>query len=148
MEQFGWFFLVGVVCTLVDFLYYNVLSPQPGIWPKLRANCISTTIGMAVSYTLNGMLVFSAPGGLSIDQVPKFLVVTCFSCYVLQNLIILSFTRASIIRACVMRLLMSFGGGCKSLSEDMLSKNAAKAFGVLCGLLWNFFWYKYYVYVR
>ena len=147
MKQFAWFFLVGTICTLVDFLYYNVLIGQPGVWPRLRANCVSTTMGMTVSYTLNGAFVFSAQHGLSIDQIPKFLVVTCFSCYILQNLIISSFTRAPLIPTCVVRSVLNFAAGFKTLNEETLNKNIAKVIATICSLFWNFLWYKYYVYV-
>ncbi|GAA3664472.1 GtrA family protein [Lentzea roselyniae] len=81
------FGLVGVGNTLVDLVGYTVLFALGT--PLVIANLISTTMGMALSFTLNRSFTFRAAGGGVARQVVLFVLVTGIGLWVIQPLVIL-----------------------------------------------------------
>lgn len=81
------FGLVGVGNTLVDLVGYTVLFALGT--PLVIANLISTTMGMALSFTLNRSFTFRASGsGGMVRQVVLFVLVTGIGLWAIQPLVI------------------------------------------------------------
>jgi putative flippase GtrA len=80
------FGLVGVANTLVDLVAYTVLVAA-GL-PFYPANLISTSAGMALSFTLNRTFTFRAAGGDLRTQAVLFVLVTAAGLWLVQPLVI------------------------------------------------------------
>ncbi|MBB5957643.1 putative flippase GtrA [Saccharothrix tamanrassetensis] len=80
------FGLVGIANTLVDVVAYTLLS-LAGL-PMFVANLISTTAGMACSFTLNRSFTFRARTGDVRTQIVLFLLVTTVGLWVVQPILI------------------------------------------------------------
>lgn len=119
------FGLVGIANTLVDFLLYGVL-----VWLGvgfLVANFISTSAGMALSFTLNRSFVFKVQTGSTSRQIALFLLVTLFGLWALHPIIIYFLQAPS---------LAYFGW-----LPDFLQNLVPKGFAILVSLVWNYIWY-------
>lgn len=81
------FGLVGIGNTLVDLVGYTVLFALGT--PLAIANLVSTTMGMALSFTLNRSFTFRASGGGAARQIVLFVLVTGVGLWVIQPLVIL-----------------------------------------------------------
>ncbi len=147
-QQFLLFCVVGVLTTLVDFAIFNLLTGRRLRWRRIPANLVSVSAAMAWSFLANWFLVFQPEGNAWLERAGRFLVTTAFSAFVLQN-VILYFTTyvwkwpANLAVALVRRLRPTH-----LLNEDMISRNVCKVMAVSAGLIWNFFWYKFFVYVN
>jgi putative flippase GtrA len=84
------FGIVGVANTLVDVVVYTVLVAV-GL-PILVANLISTSAGMALSFTLNRSFTFRAKAGNARTQAMLFFAVTATGLWVVQPLMIMLFS--------------------------------------------------------
>ena len=80
------FILVGGLNTLVDFLIYTTLRLL-GV-NLVVANFISTSCGMAVSYTLNRNFTFKSTSSKKRKEIVLFISVTAFGLWILQPLVI------------------------------------------------------------
>ncbi|MFI9812467.1 GtrA family protein [Saccharothrix variisporea] len=80
------FGLVGIANTLVDLVSYTLLS-LAGV-PMVVANLVSTSAGMACSFTLNRSFTFRARTGDVKSQAVLFLLVTGFGLWVVQPIVI------------------------------------------------------------
>ncbi|WP_309115008.1 GtrA family protein [Saccharothrix sp.] len=80
------FGLVGIANTLVDLVAYTLLS-LAGV-PMFVANLLSTSAGMACSFTLNRSFTFRARTGDVKSQAALFLLVTAFGLWVVQPIVI------------------------------------------------------------
>ncbi|MBW4717106.1 GtrA family protein [Saccharothrix obliqua] len=80
------FGLVGVANTLVDLALYAVLS-LAGV-PLFPANLVSTTAGMACSFTLNRGFTFRARAGDVRAQAVLFFAVTAFGLWLVHPVVI------------------------------------------------------------
>ncbi|WP_166390182.1 GtrA family protein [Nocardioides ochotonae] len=78
------FAAVGVVNTAIDVVLFTLLHEHLGI---VLANLVSTSAGMAFSFTVNGLLVFKA-GRLRWRDAARFLATTGVSMWVLQPVLI------------------------------------------------------------
>lgn len=115
------FVLVGGFNTVLDFCIFGLLANIIGI-PKEIANIISTTICITVSFILNYKYVWKSKKSKR-ETAPGFLVVSLFSAWVVQNLAINLVT-------------WTFG-------ENNITKLIGKAFGSICGMITNYFGYKF-----
>jgi putative flippase GtrA len=106
------FGLVGIGNTLVDLVGYTVI-----------ANLISTTMGMALSFTLNRSFTFRAAGGGAVRQIVLFVLVTGIGLWVIQPLVIM-LTRDL------------FAG-----LPETLAIAAPKLAGICVALVWNYVLY-------
>ncbi|GAA4533082.1 GtrA family protein [Amycolatopsis samaneae] len=111
------FGLVGVANTLLDALGYALLVTL-GV-PMFVANFLSTSAGMALSFTLNRSFTFRAKDGDVRRQAILFFAVTAFGLWVVQALVILGVTKA-------------FPG---------IHLLVPKAAGIAVGLVWNYVLY-------
>ena len=115
------FVFVGGFNTLLDFCIFGLLANIIGI-PKEAANIISTSICIAVSFILNYKFVWKSKKSKR-ETAPGFLIVSLFSAWVVQNIAINIIT-------------ISFG-------ENNITKLVGKVFGSICGMISNYFGYKF-----
>ena len=141
--QITLFGLVGVANTAVDFVIYNLLTRRI---PRIPANICSTSVAMAFSFAANFFVfqprTFDAPG-----QVTKFIIVTAVSLYVIQNLVIYLTTNVWVRPVNWANSLAGKFKATQNWSDAFVSKNTVKLMATGCSLIWNFLWYRYYVYV-
>jgi putative flippase GtrA len=112
------FGLVGIANTLVDLVIYTVLV-SVGL-PIVVANLISTSAGMALSFTLNRNFTFRAKGGNARTQAILFFAVTATGLWIVQPLMILLFNQV-------------FTG-----LTGMLAIAVPKIAGLMFNLVWNY----------
>jgi len=145
-KQFLFFCIVGVITTVVDFGIYNLLTRPAVGWRRIPANSVSVGLAMTWSFWANWFIVFHPDGDNWLDRAGRFLVTTAFSAFVLQNLILYFTTyiwrwpgKFAVLMLGKLRLN-------HWLNDDMVSRNTCKALAVSAGLIWNFCWYKFFVY--
>ena len=144
--QAGLFALVGVANTILDFAVYNALTSKLAGWPRIPANVVSTTVAMTFSFVVNLFWVFSPQRSLVPRRAFRFLWVTSCALYGVQNLVI--WLTSSVWSApfdqfaaqCVG--LLSLGTG----NEDLLARNLVKGLATVASMIWNYFWYRFYVF--
>ena len=115
------FVLVGGFNTLLDFAIFGVLANVVGI-DKVVANIISTAICITISFILNYKFVWKSEKSIAATAV-GFLVVSLFSAWVVQSLVITGVTAL--------------------LGETGFTKLVAKACGSVAGMITNYFGYKF-----
>jgi len=140
------FCAVGVVTTLVDFAVFNLLTRRAVHWRRIPANVVSVTVAMAWAFFANWFLVFHPSGDAWLDRAGRFLITTAFSAFVLQNVVLFLTTDiwrgpVNLVQSVVRRL-----GLAARLDEDVVARNTCKALAVSVGLIWNFCFYKFFVY--
>ena len=113
--------LVGGTNTLLDFVLYGLLANLVGL-PAILANTISTAICMVLSFFLNYQFVWESKKS-RLETAPRFLLMSLFSAWVVQNGIIWLVTAAT--------------GG-----TDLMNL-VAKVLGIAGGTLTNYFGYKW-----
>ncbi|HXT41963.1 MAG TPA: GtrA family protein [Candidatus Angelobacter sp.] len=146
LPQFLLFCVVGVSTTLVDFTVFNLLTRSSVAWRRIPANTVSVATAMTWSFLANWWLVFHPAGHEWLRRAERFLVTTAFSAFVLQNAVLYLTTYvwkgpANLALALARKLSLS-----RRLGGDVVARNACKALGVSAGLVWNFYWYKFFVY--
>ncbi|MBI3983734.1 GtrA family protein [Candidatus Microgenomates bacterium] len=139
-RRVGRFGIVGIINTLLDFSLFNVMSALFGL-PLLVANVISTSVAMTFSFIANRSFVFRSQDKHNLRQALLFLAGTAFSVYIIQNLILLLFTRLWPVPFELAHSLVDF------LLRDVFSRefivnNGAKFLAVGFGMVWNYLWYK------
>jgi putative flippase GtrA len=144
--QFLFFCVVGVITTVLDFAVFNLLSRSAVGWRRIPANVVSVGVAMAWSFLANWFLVFQPVGNAWMERAGRFMVTTAFSAFVLQNVVLYLTTYVwkwpvNFLLAVVRKLCLH-----RKLNEDMISRNTCKAMAVSAGLMWNFCWYKFFVY--
>jgi len=142
------FCAVGLATTFIDFTLFNLLTrptPRGRRLPIIPANTISVAVAMAWSFLANWFIVFQPAGQDWLGRAGRFLMTTAFSAFVLQNLVLYFTTkiwkgpaRASLLVAQRLRL---------KVTGDAISRNTCKLLAVSVGLIWNFCWYKFFVYL-
>jgi putative flippase GtrA len=145
-KEFLLFCLVGVTTTVVDFAIFNLLT-RPAIgWRRIPANIVSVTVAMAWSFLANWFIVFRPAGYDWMERAGKFLVTTAFSAFVLQNVVLYVTTYVWKTPADLVLLLFRKLPLRHQPNEEVISRNTCKGFAVVSGLIWNFCWYKFFVY--
>ena len=147
-QQFLVFCVVGVITTVFDFAIFNLLTGGALRWRRIPANLVSVTVAMAWSFLANWFLVFQPDGSQWLDRAGRFLVTTAFSAFVLQNVILYLTTYVWKWPANVALPLLRKLRPNHSLDEDVISRNTCKGMAVAAGLVWNFCWYKFFVYAN
>jgi putative flippase GtrA len=145
-QQFLLFIVVGVITTAIDFGIFNLLTRPAVGWRRIPANVVSVAVAMAWAFLANWLIVFQPAGQDWLGRAGRFLVTTAFSAFVLQNVILYVTTyvwkwpvNAALFLIRQLRLS-------HRLDDDLVSRNTCKALAVSAGLVWNFCWYKFFVY--
>lgn len=112
------FGLVGIGNTLLDLVGYTLLV-LAGV-PMLVANLISTSAGMALSFTLNRNFAFRATSGDARTQAILFFAVTATGLWAVQPLVILLFS------------------GMFTGLSGALAIASPKVASLMVGLVWNY----------
>ena len=94
----------------------------------------------------NWFIVFHPDGDAWLERAGRFLVTTTFSAFVLQNAVLHVTSVHWKGPANLAFLVVRNVGLAGRLSEDLVSRNTGKALAVSTGLVWNFCWYKFFVY--
>ena len=144
--QFGGFLVVGALTTGLDFAVYNLLTRQPPGWGRVTANVVSCTVAMSFSFTVNGHFVFEAGSGNAAGQAVKFLVVTATSSYLLQSLVIHALSQWWLGPVRWAERLARHCRWTRRWTGDVVARNTVKAAAVGTGLLWNFAFYRSWVF--
>lgn len=140
------FCLVGVATTAIDFAIFNFLTGRAAGWRRIPANVVSVAIAMAWSFLANWFIVFNPDGSEWMQRAGRFLVITIFSAFVLQNIVLYFTTYVWNGPSNAAVFLMSKLRLNERVNEDLVSRNTCKALAVSTGLVWNFCWYKFFVY--
>jgi putative flippase GtrA len=146
MPQFLLFCVVGVTTTVVDFIIFNLLTRPAVAWRRIPANIVSVASAMTWSFLANWFIVFHPDGRDWLERAGRFLVTTAFSAFVLQNIILYltSYVWKGPVNAALFgarKLRLDHW-----LADDVISRNTCKTLAVSGGLIWNFYWYKFFVY--
>jgi putative flippase GtrA len=145
-KQFLLFCAVGVITTVIDFGVFNLLTRPAAGWRRIPANVVSVATAMTWSFLANWFIVFLPEGYDWWQRASRFLVITVFSAFVLQNVILYVTTYrwkwpANLALFAVRKARLNH-----RLNDDMIARNTCKALAVSAGLIWNFCWYKFFVY--
>jgi putative flippase GtrA len=146
--QFILFCVVGVATTAIDFGIFNLLSRPSASFrlPVIPANTISVTVAMTWSFLANWLLVFHPAGQEWFSRAGRFLVTTAFSAFVLQNVVL--YVTTHVWKDPVQFVLFAANrlGLTRRATEEAIARNTCKGMAVSVGLVWNFCWYKFFVY--
>lgn len=146
-EELLRFFVAGVAATAVDFLGYNAFLRYIGKDERVAASICSVTFAMGASFLLNRFWVFS---NLHLEGWPiaAFLAVTFTSAYGIQSIVIYGLSRGSGIRLSsrFIAALSELLGISERQIADVMERNAIKLAAVGAGLIWNFSWYRWFVF--
>jgi putative flippase GtrA len=142
------FCAVGLATTVIDFFLFNLLTRPVVGWARIPANFVSVSAAMTWSFLANWLLVFHPAGQDWIGRAGRFLAVTAFSAFVLQNLVLYLTTRLWTGPVRAAWFLARQAGLDRRFTEDAIARNTCKALAVTLGLIWNFCWYKFFVYSR
>lgn len=144
--QFGGFLVAGGLTTALDFAVYNLLARQPPGWGRVPANLVSCTVAMVFSFMVNWQFVFHPAGSDWLVRGMRFLVVTATSSYLIQSLVIhaLSCRWSGPVR--IAQRIAGWLPVVRDWTAEAVARNAVKTASVGVGLLWNFAWYRAWVY--
>jgi putative flippase GtrA len=154
-RQIGKFTVVGIMNTVIDVVVLNFLvlvllfKTQIYIFgfPFLVANFISVTLAMINSYFWNKYWTFE--GGEKKDrlyEVIKFFFITVIGIYVI-NQIVFNLLNTYWLWPTHLVLNIFHAVGIIGLN-NFISLNFAKLFAILASLVWNFIFYKIWVFKK
>lgn len=146
LPQFLIFCVVGVVTTGVDFAVFNLLTGRTARWRRIPANLVAVSTAMTWSFLANWFIVFNPDGQQWLDRAWRFVVTTAFSAFVLQNAVLYFTTYVWTVPSNVAVLMAAKLRRARRANDDVISRNTCKALAVSTGLVWNFCWYKFFVY--
>jgi putative flippase GtrA len=129
MNEFGLFLVAGTATTVLDLLVFNGLAGRLG-WRRVPANCVSTSVAMTFSFSVNRLWVFGAGAGSLGPQLGLFLLVTGSSSYLLQNGIIHWLSHRWLWPGRVMCQLAGKTERLRGLGRDFVERNTAKAIAI------------------
>ena len=145
-SQFGTFLIIGAITTLLDFAVYNLLTRKPLAWRRIPGSLVSCTVAMTFSFTVNWQLVFRPDTAEWINRALRFLLVTSLSSYGLQSVVIFILSNRWRKPVAMAQAVAGKIPVVCSWGAETVDKNVVKGAAVIAGLLWNFLWYKYFVY--
>lgn len=147
-KQFLLFCIVGLTTTVVDFVLFNLLTRPAVGWRRIPANVLSVAVAMAWAFFANWIFVFQPDGYDWKVRAERFLLITAFSAFVLQNAILHVTTRVWLVPVNFAVLLIQKLNLENRLNREFVSRNTCKLLAISAGLLWNFCWYKFFVFVE
>jgi putative flippase GtrA len=145
VKQLFNYLLVGGLVTLVDVIVYQQLSGGSRL-PRVAANVVSTSLGMALGFGLHFALVFHPSDPQLAVRVSRYLMTVGCSVYGVQNLVIYALGD-------VWRRPVRFAQGFVRLidgesleRDDFIDRMTGKIAATAAGMVWNFVLFKYVVY--
>ncbi len=161
------FLLVGFLAAGVEFVFFNWFVRFFWCSVRVRANLVAVTVAMSLSFLLNRNWTFADTNSGS-WPVMEFVVVTLIAAYGLQSFVIwvLSVNSAEAVSGEdvgrridvswiglpgreVKRLaygLAGCGGAASAGRVDFVERNLVKGAALGVALIWNFSWYRWYVF--
>jgi len=144
LRRVGKFGVVGVLNTVIDFTLYNILSSTTFLG-LVGSNIVSTTVAMVFSFFANRNVVFKAKQGSIKKQTVRFLLVTGFGIYILQNGTIAILTQ---IWPAPIHAVVQYANSMGLHDHNaVITKNAAKLVATVVSLIWNYIMYKRLVFL-
>lgn len=143
VRQVVLFIVTGVLSTLLDFFLYNRFTRRLS---RVLANICSTSIAMGFSFTVNLVLVFQPEVFRVPERAVKFVLVTAFSLYVVQNVVIYVTSELWLGPVRLACRWARHWAATRGWTEEFVGKNTVKVLATAFSMVWNFFWYKYFVY--
>ena len=140
------YLIVGGFVTLVDVAIYNALTRGARRMPRISANVLSTTVGMALGFTLHFALVFRPHELLLPARMAKYLVTVACSVYGVQNWVIYVLAESWRGPARLAQGFVRFVDTDRRCSEDFVDRMTGKVVASVVGMVWNFVLFKYVVY--
>jgi putative flippase GtrA len=139
------FLFVGCLNTAVDFSIFNLLTLLTHT-PLIIANIFSTFSAMCVSLVLNKYLVFQNKKPMTSKTLLMFLLVTLSSTWLLQSLIIFILTKQFPVPLMTLshELVQTHITG--KIGEGFITANLAKIIATGASLVWNYYFYKKFVF--
>ncbi len=110
--------------------WHRAGNGRPKAWRRVPANVASTALAMTTSYLLNHF-VFTHGKSLGGTETWRFLFITIFAALVLQNAVLA-------VASGFMETRCNW--------PDWLQRNLAKCLAVGTGMVWNFTWYRLWVF--
>ena len=124
------FGIVGIANTALDFAILFLLVSL-GL-DRIPANYISTSIAFVFSFFVNKSFTFKSTGGNAKKQFALFIIITIFSLWVIQPIVI---------------LVVSWVIGGLGLSSAVVLF-IAKLFATVASLIWNYIFYSRFVFKK
>lgn len=144
-QQFGFFSFVGVINTAMDVTVFNLLASKPLAWRRIPASFVSTSVGMAFGFTMNLLFVFQPDRNDFLLIIARYLVVTSFSAYAIQSTVLyFGVPLGRKVSEIVRNNFRLFG----EYNLAYLQRNLVKVLAIMLGMVWNFAFYKYFVYAN
>jgi putative flippase GtrA len=137
------YLLVGGAVTLADVALYQFLTARQQRFGRIRANILSTTVGMMLGFSLHFILVFRP----QVPQIPArllgYLLTVGCSVYIVQNVVI--HLLAGRFRFSL-PISIQRSGNTLDFSADSTDRLAGKCVAAAVGMIWNFLFFKWVVY--
>lgn len=124
------FTIVGALNTAIDFSIFIILTTLG--FNSIFANIISTSCGMGCSFLLNRSFVFGSSNSKTHVEIVKFLGITLIGLWVIQNIIIIGCNWLF--------------GSLFAIRHDIILNLISKLLATGASLVWNYYWYKNYVF--
>ncbi len=140
------FCIVGVALTAVDFMLFRWVH-ESARWNRYATNILSTSVAIVISLLANWYLVFRPEQFLQGSMVLRFLLVTLISAWGIQNAILFVLAKWLAIDPLFQRLLAASARLPGKSNAMLTSLGMHKLAAVSCGLMWNFCWYRWWVFV-
>jgi putative flippase GtrA len=144
--QAATFFLVGLVLTVIDIGVFRTVYRRLG-WNRYIASTLSTGIALSVSLVANRYLVFRPEHFEYGAGVIRFLTVSLMSAWGLQNFVLWLLEYCHGLRPIFERCLAIINklGGSRLGVVNVVVLHKITA--ICCGVIWNFCWYRWWVFV-
>jgi len=154
-KQVGKFTVVGIINTIIDLAVLNFLVLVIGFKVQIQilgiyflvANFISVTIAMINSFFMNKYWTFQSKEKKNIlEEVLKFFFVTVIGIYIINQLVFNFFYSYWLWPTHLAVNIVHFVH-IYSL-DNFISLNFAKVLAILVSLVWNFIFYKLWVFKK
>lgn len=145
--QVSKFVVVGILNTLIDLLGFNLLRKFTK-QKTVVASYISSTVAMINSYVLNKFWTFQSgtSGANAASEAAKFLFTTVIGIYIIHNGLVWFFSEKFTFFSDLAYKITQKLPVLNKLSKRFVCDNVAKVAGIGGSLVWNFLFYKFWVF--
>jgi len=154
-KQVGKFTIVGIINTLIDVAVLNflvlILNFKYKIYifgfSYLVANIISVTVAMVNSYLLNKYWTFKSGGKRNlVAEIVKFFFITILGMYVIHQIVFNFFNSYWLWPT--LQIINLFHLIKITHLDNFITLNFAKLLAILVSMIWNFLFYKFWVFKK